>query len=59
MLTRAAGVSVQEVVRADGKTEAIVDEGIAVASYPLDDVSDALPRFCIRSPPSCIATAPS
>jgi hypothetical protein len=29
---------VQEVIRAEGRTEAIVDEGIAVVSYALDDV---------------------
>ncbi len=31
-------LSWQEVVRSDGVTEAIVDEGISVVSYQLDDV---------------------
>ncbi len=30
--------SPQEVTRSEGRTEAIVDEGIAVVSYALDDV---------------------
>ena len=29
---------VQEVVRTEGRTEAVVDEGIAVVVYALDDV---------------------
>ena len=33
-------VRVQEIVRQDGRTEVIVDEGIALMSYALDDVSE-------------------
>ena len=47
----------QEVIRTEGRTEAIVDEGIAVVSYALDDVGASLCTVLTLRTPRWVSTS--